>query len=97
MADPKPLVRLEYPGGSEMVPTRPLGELLRGMNLTHYAARFGVERFTGAGWERFPLHRTPLPGDHLRVKGPPEPDRPHLRNLFARVLSLRFRANEGDR
>lgn len=96
MAD-RPLVRLEYPGGQEMVPPRPMGELLRGMNLVHFAVKFGLERFNGRDWEQFPIHRTPLPGDHLRVKGPPEPDRPHLRNLFARVLSLRFRANERDR
>ena len=95
MAD-QPFVRIEYPGGQELITPRPMGDILRGLNLTHYAVKFGLERFNGSTWEPFPVTRTPLPGDHIRIKGPPEPDRPHLRKLFSRLISLRFRANEGD-
>ena len=91
MAHRDPLVRLEAGSMVEELPARPLNVMLASMGLTQQAAKFGVERFNGRSWEPFPTHRTPLPGDHLRIKSPPSRRGKYLQHLIGLVTKLMLR------
>jgi len=88
MTPSESMVHLEAGGRSEMVPPKPLNIILGSLGLTQQAARFGVERYNGSSWEPFPTHRTPLPGDRLRIHVPPDKPRPHLQRLMGRLTQL---------
>jgi len=75
-------------GQTREIPARPLNLVLHQLGWMPEAAKFGVQVWNGSTWVRFPTHRTPKPGDRLRICTPPEKKRPGLAALMLKMLQL---------